>query len=145
MNKVLLVGRLGNEVTMRYAASGMAILKRTIEVAESYASKGELKTEVHEIPLVAFGEIAERIGKLDEGALVSMTCRLTMDTYTGNDGKERTRMQVVVGSCTHLEVVERLQAGHAPPERVKNPGKPAAPAPTPKQAPLADMSDDIPF
>lgn len=70
VNKVILVGRLGQDPDIRYSANGNAVAKFSLATVDRVSSDGEWKdlTEWHKV--VAFGKTAEFVGNyLGKGKL----------------------------------------------------------------------------
>lgn len=98
VNKCIIVGNLGRDPELRYAASGDAIAN--IAVATSFKSKdkntGESteKTEWHRISF--FGKLAEIVGQyLKKGSTVYVEGRLQTRKYTDKDGVEKFATEIV--------------------------------------------------
>ena len=92
INKVILVGNLGNDPEVRYSQSGSAMTTISIATSESWKDKatGEQKerTEWHRVKF--FGKLAEIAGEyLRKGSQVYVEGRLRTDKYTDKNGVER--------------------------------------------------------
>ena len=92
INKVILVGNLGNDPEVRYSQSGSAMTTISIATSESWKDKatGEQKerTEWHRVKF--FGKLAEIAGEyLKKGSQVYVEGRLRTDKYTDKNGVER--------------------------------------------------------
>lgn len=92
INKVILVGRLGNDPEVKYNAGGSAIANISIATSESWKDKstGEAKerTEWHRV--VFFGRLAEIVGQyLTKGSQVYVEGSLRTNKYTDKNGIER--------------------------------------------------------
>ncbi len=60
LNKVMLIGRLGQEPEMRYTPSGRPLTKLQVAVNRSWkSSDGEKKSETEWFNIVAWGKLAE--------------------------------------------------------------------------------------
>lgn len=92
VNKVIIVGNLGNDPETRYTASGTAITEISVATSEQWTDKqsGEKqeKTEWHRI--VFFGRLAEIAGEyLAKGSKVYVEGSLTTEKYTDKQGVEK--------------------------------------------------------
>lgn len=99
INKVILVGNLGNDPEVRYAANGNAITNISIATSESYKDKNTgqdvEKTEWHRV--VFFGKLAEIAGEyLRKGSQVYVEGKLKTTKYTDNQGIEKYSTDIVV-------------------------------------------------
>ncbi len=99
INKVILVGNLGNDPEIRYMPSGGAVANITIATSESWRDKssGEQreKTEWHRVAL--FGKLAEVAGEyLRKGSQVYIEGQLQTRKWQDQNGQERYTTEVVV-------------------------------------------------
>ena len=92
VNKVILVGNLGQKPEMRYTATQTAIANLSIATTESWKDKesGENrdKTEWHRV--VFFGNLAEIAEKcLDKGSSVYVEGKIQSRKWQDKDGNDR--------------------------------------------------------
>lgn len=92
LNKVMIIGHLGNDPDVRYMPSGDAVASITVATSESWKDKttGEKKeqTEWHRISF--FGKLAEIAGEyLRKGSHVYIEGSLRTRKYTDKDGVEK--------------------------------------------------------
>lgn len=148
VNRAIIVGNLGRDPEIRYAASGDAIAN--IAVATSYKSKdkntGEQKdlTEWHRISL--FGRLAEIAGQyLKKGSSVYVEGRLQTRKYTDKDGVEKYVTDIIAENMQMLSGKGDSQT-EQPAARPAPQGRPA-PAPRPQAAPdgFDDDLSEVPF
>lgn len=99
VNKVIIVGNLGQDPEVRYMPSGGAVANITVATSESWNDKGtgekKEQTEWHRI--VLFGKLAEIAGEyLKKGSQVYIEGKLQTRKWTDKDGVERYTTEVVV-------------------------------------------------
>ncbi|NRA59534.1 MAG: single-stranded DNA-binding protein [Psychrobium sp.] len=99
VNKVILVGNLGNDPEIRYMPNGGAVANITIATSESWRDKatGEQreKTEWHKVSL--FGKLAEVAGEyLRKGSQVYIEGALQTRKWQDQSGQDRYTTEVVV-------------------------------------------------
>ena len=99
INKVILVGNLGNDPEIRYMPSGGAVANITIATSESWRDKatGEQreKTEWHRVAL--FGKLAEVAGEyLRKGSQVYIEGQLQTRKWQDQSGQDRYTTEIVV-------------------------------------------------
>ena len=99
VNKVILVGNLGNDPEIRYMPNGSAVANITIATSESWRDKasGEQKekTEWHRVAL--FGKLAEVAGEyLRKGSQVYIEGQLQTRKWQDQSGQDRFTTEVVV-------------------------------------------------
>lgn len=92
INKVILVGRLGQDPDVRYTASGSAVTTISIATSESWKDRNtgqqQERTEWHRV--VFFGRLAEIAGQyLKKGSQVYVEGSLRTNKYTDKQGIER--------------------------------------------------------
>jgi single-strand DNA-binding protein len=103
INKVILVGNLGQDPEIRYTADGRPIANFSIATSESWKDKnsGEKreKTEWHRV--VVFGKLAEICGEyLSKGRQVYIEGKLQTRKWQGQDGQDRYTTEVVIDGFT---------------------------------------------
>jgi single-strand DNA-binding protein len=101
MNKVILIGRIGHTPELKYSNSGVAICRLTVATSEKVKKNGEWieETEWHDV--VVFGNSAEFCQKyVEKGSLVSVEGRIKTRTYTGKDGVEKRKSEIISESIT---------------------------------------------
>ncbi|MDC9594795.1 single-stranded DNA-binding protein SSB1 [Xenorhabdus sp. IM139775] len=173
VNKVILVGNLGQDPEVRYMPNGGAVANITLATSESWRDKqtGEMreKTEWHRV--VIFGKLAEVAGEyLRKGSQVYIEGALQTRKWQDQGGQDRYTTEVVVnpigGSMQMLggrggaSQDAPAQGGWGQPQQPQQspqpqasqqfsgggaPSRPAqSPAPQSNEPPM-DFDDDIPF
>ena len=105
VNKVILVGNLGQKPEMRYTATQTAVANLSIATTESWKDKesGENrdKTEWHRV--VFFGSLAEIAEKyLDKGSSVYVEGKIQTRKWQDKDGNDRYTTEVLGNQLTML-------------------------------------------
>lgn len=104
VNKVILVGNLGNDPDMKYTQGGMAIC--TLSLATSSVRKDkegnqQERTEWHRVKL--FGKLGEIAGEyLKKGRQVYIEGEIRYDKFTGQDGQEKYITEIVANEMQML-------------------------------------------
>jgi single-strand DNA-binding protein len=147
VNKVILVGNLGNDPDMRYTAGGAAVANISIATAESWRDKesGEQqeRTEWHRV--VFFGRLAEIVGEyLRKGSQIYVEGRLQTRKWTDKEGQDRYTTEIV---ANEMQMLGGKSGGSANYESApqSQPQKSNAPAPSSNPTAADDFDDDIPF
>ncbi|MGP1923603.1 MAG: single-stranded DNA-binding protein [Arsenophonus sp. NEOnobi-MAG3] len=175
VNKVILIGNLGQDPEIRYIPNGGAVANITLATSESWRDKqsGEMreKTEWHRV--VIFGKLAEVAGEyLHKGSQIYIEGSLQTRKWQDQNGLDRYTTEVVVnisGSMQMLGARGGLQEGmlqNNPAGAFEQPqqpqqaqeiqqfsGKASAPAfnsskatpPSTSPESTIDFDDDIPF
>ena len=105
VNKVILIGNLGQKPEMRYTATQSAVANISIATTESWKDKesGEMrdKTEWHKV--VYFGKLAEIVEKyLDKGSSVYIEGKLQTRKWQDKSGADRWTTEIVGNELTML-------------------------------------------
>ena len=165
VNKVILVGNLGNDPDTKYTQGGMAVTRislATTSVRNDREGNKHERTEWHRV--VFFGKLGEIAGEyLRKGSQVYVEGEIRYDKYTGQDGVEKYSTDIVAnemqmlggrgdgggGGGGNYERSSRPQrsAGSGGDMQQRGPAPSRQPAPQQQRpAPMDDFSDDdIPF
>jgi single-strand DNA-binding protein len=104
INKVILVGNLGNDPDVKYTQGGMAITRislATTSVRKDKDGNQQERTEWHRV--VFFGKLGEIAGEyLRKGSSVYVEGELRYDKYTGQDGVEKYTTDIVANEMQML-------------------------------------------
>lgn len=114
VNKVILIGNLGQDPETRYTPNGNAVVNLNLATDESYKDRqtGQMvpKTEWHRI--VMFGKIAEVAGQyLRKGSKVYIEGKLQTRKWQGQDGQDRYTTEVVVDINGQMQMLDSRGAG----------------------------------
>ena len=101
INKAIILGRVGKDVEMHYAANGNAIASFSVATGESWTDKNtQQKQEVtdwHNITI--FGKLAEIAGQyVKKGDQVYLEGKIKTEKYTDKSGVEKYSTKVVLDS-----------------------------------------------
>lgn len=105
INKVIILGRLGNEPEMRTMPNGDPVVKISIATSESWTDKqsGEKKelTEWHTV--IAFRKLAEIMGQyLKKGSQVYIEGKLRTRKWQHQDGSDRWTTEIIADKLEML-------------------------------------------
>lgn len=150
LNKVMLIGHLGDEVKMHYFEGGGSIGRFPIATNETYTSKqtGERVTNTDWHNIVVRNKAAEICEKyLSKGDKVYVEGRLKNRQWQGEDGNTRYTTEVHVQEFTFLstkkESMANNQSQSAQPavQQANTPAQQSSPA----QVSEPEQEDDLPF
>lgn len=141
------IGRLGNDIEIRFMPNGNAVANFNIAVDDSYKDKQtNQKVEQTEwVRCVAFGKTAEFLGEwLQKGKRILVCGKMKTREYE-KDGIKRYATEIMVGQGT--EIIDWPEKGE---QRQPKPQQQNQPRPQsqPAQQPAPDydkFDDDIPF
>ncbi len=147
INKVILIGNLGQDPEVKYMPSGGAVCNITVATTESWTDRDsggkQERTEWHRV--VLFRRLAEVAGEyLRKGSKVYIEGRLQTRKWQGQDGQDRYTTEVIANDMQMLDgrgggtaAFETQQtATEKPPRSASSP---------PASTPTDDFDDDIPF
>ncbi len=106
MNKVILIGRLCNDVETRTTQSGKTVASYRLAVDRQFKQDGQPEADF--LNCVAFGSNGEFAGKyLHKGMKVAIEGRIQTRTYDDKDGKRVYVTEIIV---EHHEFCEKKEA-----------------------------------
>lgn len=153
VNKVILIGNLGNDPEVRYTPSGSAVANVNLATSETWRDKqsGELqdRTEWHRV--VFFNRLAEIVGEyLRKGSKIYVEGTLRTRKWTDKNGVERYTTEII---ANEMHILDSRSGGnhahhgadegdhHAPSSSSSSPAQP----PNHEAAMHDNFDDDIPF
>ena len=117
VNKVILVGNLGQDPEIRYMPNGGAVANMTLATSESWRDKatGEQKEKTEWHRVVLFGKLAEVAGEyLKKGSQVYIEGALQTRKWTDQAGVEKYTTEVVVNVGGTMQMLGGRTGGGAP-------------------------------
>lgn len=145
VNKVIIVGNLGQDPEVRYLPNGGAVANITLATSESWRDKqsGEVKEKVEWHRVVLFGKLAEVAGEyLRKGAQVYIEGKLTTRKWTDQAGAEKYTTEIHVNVGGTMQMLGSKQEGG---QQNKPQQRQQQSSPSPSNEPPMDFDDDIPF
>lgn len=171
VNKVILIGNLGQDPEVRYMPNGNAVTNVTLATSDSWKDREtgqqQERTEWHRV--VFFGKLAEIAGQyLRKGSKIYVEGALRTRKWQDNQGQDRYTTEVVVDMQGSMQMLDGRSdnSGYQQPQQqggfaAANPAPqyqqpraaapqqaPAQQAPRQPQPPAGgfdDFDDDIPF
>ncbi len=142
VNKVILIGNLGQDPEVRYMPNGNAVANATLATSESWKDKNtgekQEKTEWHRV--VFFRRLAEIVGEyLKKGSKVYIEGKLQTRKWQDKDGRDQYTTEIVADQLHMQDSRGGATAAHNRPAQQSAPA--AAPAPTQDSG----LDDSIPF
>ncbi|MCP3701353.1 MAG: single-stranded DNA-binding protein [Alteromonas sp.] len=117
VNKVILVGNLGEDPDVRYMPNGNPVAKISLATSESYKDKntGQMveKTEWHRV--IFFGKLAEIVGEYcRKGSQIYVEGKLQTRKWIDQQGQEKYTTEIVVDGFTgQMQMLGQRQQGQA--------------------------------
>jgi len=141
VNKVIIVGNLGNDPDTRAMPSGSSVTNLSVATSESWKDKqtGEQKdrTEWHRVAM--FGRLAEIAAEyLRKGSQVYIEGRLRTRKWQDQSGNDRYSTEIV---ADEMQMLGGRSGSSAPAGQAPSPPQHQSPP----QGDSDDFDDDIPF
>lgn len=148
INKVILVGNLGNDPETKHLPSGNAVTNITVATSESWKDKQtgqqQDRTEWHRV--VFFNRLAEIAGEyLRKGSKVYLEGSLRTRKWQDQSGNDRYTTEIVASEMQMLD--SRGEGGQQaqPQQQYQQPQQQAPQQPQQPAPGFDDFDDDIPF
>ncbi|WP_422444108.1 single-stranded DNA-binding protein [Endozoicomonas sp. ALB091] len=114
INKVILIGNVGQDPDIRFTPSGTAVANLSIATSEQWKDQQgqqQEKTEWHRV--VIFGKLAEICQQyVQKGAKLYIEGKLQTRKWQGQDGQDRYTTEIVVdGFGGVMQKLDRLEGG----------------------------------
>ena len=141
VNKVILVGRAGQDPEWKYMPNGNAVANITLATSEKWKDKQtgqpQEKTEWHRVK--AFGKLAEIIGEyVKKGALLYIEGSLETRKWQDQSGQDRYTTEI---KANQMQMLSGQQSGQN-----QAPQQPQGQYQAPQQQQASgQFDDDIPF
>ncbi|EPT6909797.1 single-stranded DNA-binding protein [Cronobacter sakazakii] len=146
VNKVILVGNIGQDPEVRYMPNGGAVTSLRLATSESWRDKqtGEMKevTEWHSV--VLYGKLAEVAGEyLRKGSQIYIEGQLRTRKWQDQSGQDRYSTEVVVNVGGTMQMLGGKQQSDQPKQQSQTTKQ--KPPSQQSSVPPMDFDDDIPF
>lgn len=151
VNKVILVGNLGQDPEVRYLPAGGAVANITLATSESWRDKqtGETKEKTEWHRVVLFGKLAEVAGEyLRKGSQVYIEGKLTTRKWTDQSGQDRYTTEIHVNVGGTMQMIGGRQEGgtsNRPQQNQQSQQQNAQSNQRGSNEPPMNFDDDIPF
>ena len=150
VNKVILVGNLGQDPEVKYMQNGKAVANLSIATSESWndqQGQKQERTEWHR--LTAYDKLAEIIGEyVKKGSKIYVEGKLQTRKWQDQQGQDRYTTEVIINQMQMLDgkkdggqqAQQQQQRQPQQQQRQQTKQQPSA-----NNAPQIDFDDDIPF
>lgn len=152
VNKVILIGNLGQDPELRYMPNGSAVANFSVATSESWKDKqtGENRdrTEWHRVAV--FGKLAEIVGEYTKkGTKVYLEGQLQTHKWQDQGGNDRYTTEVVINSLGGaIQILSSRNGNDNFDDKSQNRGQSDNNISVPVTAPeteTMDFDDDMPF
>lgn len=146
LNKVLLIGRLGNDPEIKQMQNGKSVARLSVATSESWKDKntGEKKekTEWHRVIIFNEGLVSVVQKYLKKGAQVYIEGQLNTNKYTDSNGQEKYSTQIVLqGYSSSLTMLDGKNSSSGDSKKLEGTQLPSDDMPDISQ----DPDDKVPF
>jgi single-strand DNA-binding protein len=146
LNKVMLIGRLGQDPELKYTPSGAAVCNFSIATSESWTDKSgqkQEKTEWHRV--VVWGKLAELCNQyLGKGRQAFVEGKLQTRSWDDKEGQKRYTTEIMANTVQFLDS-KQAAAGSMGVEKQSSASEAASAPAYNLEANDQFASDDIPF
>lgn len=109
LNRVVLIGRLCQDIELKYTSSGTAVGNFTLAVDRSF-KKQDGTRDTDFLRIVVWDKAAEACSKyIGKGSLVAIEGRIQSRSYETQDGQKRTAVEVVAENVRYLDKYEKKE------------------------------------
>lgn len=158
VNKVILIGNLGQDPEIRYMPNGKAVANLSIATSESWndqQGQKQEKTEWHRI--TAYDKLAEIIGEyVKKGSKIYVEGKLQTRKWQDQQGQDRYTTEVIINQMQMLDgkrdggnggqqQQQQQQQAQRQPQQQQYQQPPQQPAQQQYNEPPMDFDRDIPF
>ncbi len=144
VNKVILVGNLGQDPEVRYMPNGGAVANFTIATSETWKDKqsGEQKEKTEWHRIVIYQRLAEIAGEyLRKGSKIYVEGRLQTRKWQNQQGQDQYTTEIIV---SEMQMLDSRQSGQGAPAQSGGYGKQAQQQPKPAYAPAQQQAPAAP-
>lgn len=110
MNKVILIGRIANEIELRYTPNRKPVAKFNLAVDKGYNKEKRLESKINNTPtadffnIVIWGKQAEFVANhTEKGKLIAISGSLQNRSYTDKEGVTKYIIEVISEKAEILE------------------------------------------
>ena len=113
LNKVMLIGNVGQDPELRYTPDGNPVANFSIAVNRRRRVGDEYKDETEWFNIVCFSRTAENVNQyLTKGQKVYVEGRFQSSEYIGQDGNQRKSFEVIANEVTFLSTRSETESSN---------------------------------
>ena len=148
LNKVLLIGRLGNDPEIKQMSNGKNVARLSVATSESWKDKnsGERKekTEWHRVVIFNEGLVGVVQQYLKKGSQVYIEGQIQTTKYTDNNGQEKYSTQIILqGYNSTLTMLGSSNSGGKIEDNSMN--QDSSSLPSDNNVSSNELDDEVPF
>ena len=148
LNKVLLIGRLGNDPEIKQMSNGKSVARLSVATSETWKDKnsGERKekTEWHRVVIFNEGLVGVVQQYLKKGSQVYIEGQIQTTKYTDNNGQEKYSTQIILqGYNSTLTMLGSSNSGGKIEDNSMN--QDSSSLPSDNNVSSNELDDEVPF
>ena len=148
LNKVLLIGRLGNDPEIKQMSNGKNVARLSVATSETWKDKnsGERKekTEWHRVVIFNEGLVGVVQQYLKKGSQVYIEGQIQTTKYTDNNGQEKYSTQIILqGYNSTLTMLGNSNSGGKVEDNSMN--QDSSSLPSDNNVSSNELDDEVPF
>ena len=142
LNKMLVIGNLGSDPEMRYTSGGVPVTSFSVATNRRYTTaSGDQRDETEWFRVTAWRQLAEQCNQfLTKGRQVDVEGRLSTSSWQGQDGQNRTSLEI-----NAVRVVFLSGGGGGEQGGPRSQGGQGYQGDPPPDGPPADDAEDLPW
>lgn len=143
LNKIIICGRITNDIELRHTAKGTPVVRCTIAVDRAIKdATGQFQNQASFFEIVAWSKWAENLSSYaHKGSPIIVEGHLEARSFTDNNNINRKVVEIIAEYIQFLEYKPRTEeTGHS-----ESPELESAPLPDDDSAPAGVTNDDVPF
>lgn len=104
VNRVFLIGRLGQDVELKYTPSGTAVANFSLATSERFKKDNEMQERTEWSRIVAFGKTAELCNQyLKKGSQAYIDGKIQTRSWEDDTGAKRYSTEIIANSVQFLD------------------------------------------
>ena len=148
LNKVLLIGRLGNDPEIKQMSNGKSVARLSVATSETWKDKnsGERKekTEWHRVVIFNEGLVGVVQQYLKKGSQIYIEGQIQTTKYTDNNGQEKYSTQIILqGYNSTLTMLGSSSSGGRIEDNSMN--QDSSSLPSDNNVSSNELDDEVPF
>ena len=148
LNKVLLIGRLGNDPEIKQMSNGKNVARLSVATSETWKDKnsGERKekTEWHRVVIFNEGLVGVVQQYLKKGSQIYLEGQIQTTKYTDNNGQEKYSTQIILqGYNSTLTMLGSSNSGGKIEDNTMN--QDSSSLPSDNNVSSNELDDEVPF
>ena len=107
LNRVEIIGNVGSEPELRFTSNGKSVTSFSVACNSRYTRNGESQENTEWFNVIAWNKLAENCNQfVVKGMMVYVVGRIELHKWEGQDGKERSQLNLIANNVLFLSKKE---------------------------------------